>query len=320
MHNTALPRPTTEERAHTLFNRVMESAPMGLLVCAALGLTIVGVFQFIYYFSVLPGGWNFTLITAISTALATFFEALGFYFLVTTVRDFSSGARKEGWIGLCATFLLWGYALWECRHIAARFSAHTPETYWSILGIIATITCIVRVVEFRIALTVTSAVQRKNALAEAENALDQERKRALELTGKLAHFEQAERTEKQRIQEETEQREKERAEAESLRRQQAWDALQQEAAEARSEVERLRRAAERAEKKAPGIPIVGTGRADMEREAAKFFLRNNIHPTQQQVAEMVGLKDAKSVRLQFPNGSWEAFLGTLEAESLSAQN
>lgn len=58
----------------------------------------------------------------------------------------------------------------------------------------------------------------------------------------------------------------------------------------------------------------------MERKAADFYKRNKITPTQQQVAEMVGLKDAKSVRIQFPNGSWDEFLETLEAEMLSAQN
>jgi len=50
----------------------------------------------------------------------------------------------------------------------------------------------------------------------------------------------------------------------------------------------------------------------MMRKAREFFNRNNIIPTQQQVAEMVGLRDAKSVRLQFPNGSWDAFIETLQ--------
>lgn len=320
MANISVTKTTTEERAHAAFHRVMESAPMGLLICAALGLAIIGGFQYLFYFYILPASWGFTLTAAFSASVAVFFEALGFFFLVATVRDFSAGARREGWLGLSGTILLFAYTLWECTHIAATFDRETPESWWAMFGIVGTIGTIVRLVEFRIALTVASSVQRKNALAEAENALEAERKNALVLTGKLHRFEEAERTEKQRLQAENEQREKERIEQEARDRQQAWDALQQEAAEARQEADRLRRAVVRAEKPPAGIPAVSTGRAEMERKATDFYKRNHILPTQQQVAEMVGLKDAKSVRIQFPNGSWDAFLETLEAEMLAAQN
>ncbi len=320
MSNSPIAKPSTEERAHAAFHRVMESAPMGLLVCAALGLAIIGGFQYLFYFYILPASWGFTLTAAFSASVAVFFEALGFFFLVATVRDFSAGARREGWLGLSGTILLFAYTLWECTHIAATFDRDTPESWWAMFGIVGTIGTIVRLVEFRIALTVASSVQRKNALAEAENALAEERKRSLELTGKLVRFEQAEQAERQRIEQEARQAEADRLELEARRRQEAWDNLQQEAAQARQEAERLRRAADRAEKKTPGIPISGTGRMEMERKASDFYKRNKILPTQQQVAEMVGLKDAKSVRIQFPNGSWDAFLETLEAETLAAQN
>ena len=321
MHNIApVPKPTTEDRAHAVFHSVMESAPMGLLLCAALGLAIIGGFQFLFYFYILPAAWGFPLTATFSASIAIFFEGLGFFFLVATVRDFSAGARKEGWLGLSGTVLLFAYTLWECTHIATQFDGATPESWWAIFGIVGTIGTIVRIVEFRIALTVASSAKRKSTLSEAETALSEERKRTLELTGKLVRFEQAELAENQRTQEEKEQREKERIEQEARDRQQAWDTLLQEAAEARQETERFRRVAERAEKKPPGIPITNTGRAEMERKAADFYKRNNILPTQQQLAEMVGLKDAKSVRIQFPNGSWDAFLEGLEAEMLALQN
>lgn len=319
MANITAAKPTTEERAHAAFHRVMESAPMGLLICAALGLAIIGGFQYLFYFFILPASWGFTLTAAFSASVAVFFEALGFFFLVATVRDFSAGAKREGWLGLSGTILLFAYTLWECTHIAATFDRETPESWWAMFGIVGTIGTIVRLVEFRIALTVASSVQRKNALAEAETTIADERKRNLELTGKLYRFEEAERTEKQRLQAENEQREKQRVEQEGRDRQQAWDALQQEATEARQEAERLRRAAARAEKAPAGITVTNTGRAEMERKAADFYKRNKITPTQQQVAEMVGLKDAKSVRNQFPNGSWDDFLEGLEAEMIALQ-
>ena len=164
-----------EERATTAFRRVMDTAPMGLLICAALGLLIVGVFQYIFYIGVLPTGWCHALRAALSGALAAFFEGLGFYFLVATVRDFSAGHQREGYIGLTATFILWIYAIWEAHHISVAFDA--GGKYWAIMGIIGTIVCVVRVVELRITLTVTSATRRQD-----------DRKTIAELTGKLQAF------------------------------------------------------------------------------------------------------------------------------------
>ena len=181
-------QPTTEERAHAAFYRVMDAAPMGLLVCAALGLAIVGGFQYLFYFYILPASWGFALTAAFSASVAVFFEALGFFFLVATVRDFSAGARREGWLGLSGTILLFAYTLWECTHIAACFDRDTQQSWWAMFGIVGTIGTIVRLVEFRIALTVSSSVQRKNALQAAETALAAERKNTAELTGKLFRF------------------------------------------------------------------------------------------------------------------------------------
>lgn len=300
----------TEHKANTAFFKVMQSAPMGLLVCAALGLAIVGVFQFIFYFLVLPADWNMILLGGLSASLAIFFEGLGFYFLVTTVRDFSGGHRKEGWIGFGATLLLWAYALWEATHIAASFDRDTPETYWSILGIVGTIVCIVRIVELRITLTVTSAMVQQQAEITLLTQLESERKQLAEVSGKLAIYE----AETQRaIEAEKRQQENARAlEAENARLEQE----RKHAAylQAQEEIERLQR---RLEKQSPrNSPTVSdTGRESMMRKAREFFNRNNIIPTQQQVAEMVGLRDAKSVRLQFPNGSWDAFIETLQPEN-----
>ena len=309
------PKPTTEDRAHNLFNRVMESAPMGLLVCAALGLSIVGVFQFIFYFSVLPGGWNFTLITVLSAALACFFEALGFYFLVTTVRDFSGGARKEGWIGLAATFLLWAYALWECRHIAERFSAHTPENYWSIVGLLGTITCIVRVVEFRIALTVTSAVQRKNQLAEMAEKLTAEQKALSEATAQLSAFqsEKAAAENAQRI-------EAERKTAEDKRRsereaEQAETARLQRESEMQAEIARLQRRINSGEKIGIQKPQRAAPAEKILQAAVKLTRKNNgVFPAIGAVEAEAGYSEGNA-RKYFPNGSLQAQVAKLLSEA-----
>lgn len=305
---------TTEQRANTAFSKVMESAPMGLLVTAALGLLLAGVFQFLFYFTVLPERWNSILLISLSAGLAAFFEGLGFYFLVTTVRDFSARANREGWIGILATLLLWAYAIVEARHIAAAFDRDTPESYWAILSIIGTIVCIVRIVEVRITLTVTSAAKRAKEertllqqLAEQQQLLDA-------VSGKLAIYE----------------KEKERATLAEL-------ALQQQEAEQRAEEERrriadmerenqrLRRQLESAPQQGRKLSS-GTSREAMEAAARKFYKTSGILPTQGQVAQMLGLRDGKSVRLQFPNGSWIALMQSItsnsqqQAETISADN
>ena len=278
-----------EERANSAFYRVMESAPMGLLISAALGLAIVGVFQYLFYLDVLPYGWNTPLRCAIASATAAFFEALGLFFLITTVRDFSAHARREGFIGLLATCLLWAYALWESTHVAASFDRDTPETYWAVFGIIGTIVCIVRIVELRIALTVTSAMQRADY-----------RKTIAELTGKLSAFE----AEKARI-------EAEKYEAEKYAATLAEQQREQEIAAAFEELDNLRRRLARADRTG-AAPIDRNKRSEIERKVRDFYRKNHTAPTQAQAATISGLGDARALRHHFPNGAWDAFIATLQ--------
>jgi len=282
-----------EERATTAFRRVMDTAPMGLLICAALGLLIVGVFQYIFYIGVLPTGWCHALRAALSGALAAFFEGLGFYFLVATVRDFSAGHQREGYIGLTATFILWIYAIWEAHHISVAFDA--GGKYWAIMGIIGTIVCVVRVVELRITLTVTSATRRQD-----------DRKTIAELTGKLQAFE----AEKDRAQ-----AEKNEAEKHALRL--AEEAREQEIAAAFAELDRLRRSAARTDRRT-GADIAPGTRATIERKVRDFYRKTGAAPTQAQAATIAGLSDARALRHHFPNGSWDAFISALATENTAA--
>lgn len=293
---------TAEHRANTAFHRVMETAPMGLLVSAALGLAIVGVFQYIFYLGVLPSGWSPLLRAIISGSLAAFFEALGFYFLVATVRDFSAGHQREGYIGLTATFLLWAYALWESHHISAAFDA--GGKYWAIMGIIGTIVCVVRVVELRITLTVTSAFRRRDALAEAETTIADYRKQLESTAGKLAAYE----AEKAAI----EHRNQEAEKAAKLLEQQQHEA---EVSAAFAELDTLRRRIAAQERRAGGQPVAANKRADIERRAREFYRKNNVPPTQEQAAKLAGLGDARALRHHFPNGTWDAFVTSLTQEN-----
>lgn len=275
-----------EARANTAFARVMDSAPMGLLLSAALGLAIVGVFQYIFYLDVLPVGWQSMFRHIISGAIALFFEALGLFFLITTVRDFSARHRREGWLGAVASVLLLIYALYEVNHVAAVFDRDTPETYATIYSILATIIVIVRVVELRIALTVTAAIARAD-----------ERKIIAELTGQLAAF-QAEKADTERRKLEAEEAERR---IEEQRHEQEIEAMF-------AEVEALRRYKERHEKRTGenGQPLDGNKRAEIERRVRKFYKETNLFPTQEQAAKLAGLKDARSLRYYFPNGAWDA--------------
>lgn len=286
-----------DDQANSIFARVMRSAPMGLLVSAALGLAIVGVFQYIFYLDVLPGGWQPTLRHILSASIAAFFEALGLFFLITTVRDFSAGAVREGWLGLAATILLWAYAIWEAKHVASAFDGNTPESHWAVLGIIGTIVCIVRIVEFRIALTVTSAYTRQD-----------DRKLIAELTGKLNLYE----AEKAGIEHRKNEAEKEAQRLENERR-------EAEISEAFQELETLRRKIANTERRTAtshtGQPIDRNKRAEIERKARDFYRKHSILPTQEQAAKLSGLSDARSLRNHFPNGSWEAFTSALQAET-----
>lgn len=185
---SATATPTTEERTNTLFFRVMETTPMGLLIGAALGLIIAGVFQFIFYLSILPPTWPMLLRTSISGSLAVFFELLAFFFLVATVRDFSSGARREGWIGVSASLLLLAYCAWEAIHIASEFDNNTSEGFWAICSILGTIILAVRVVELRITLTVSSAYKQKDQVAELHATIQQLQDTLASTSAKLQHY------------------------------------------------------------------------------------------------------------------------------------
>ena len=306
---------TAEERANTAFFRVMESAPIGLLICAALGLAIVGVFQFLFYFEILPANWPFGLSAPISASLALFFEGLGFYFLVTTVRDFSAGARKEGYIGLTATFLLWAYALWEATHVASAFDRNTPESYWSVFGVIGTITCIVRVVELRITLTVTSAFQRKNELAEAEKAEIENRKTILELTGKVSRYEQEKAEIENRKRAESEQLAAERERLAQLEAEDAQRRLIESKEAAEQEAEQLRRQLEaykrKTEKNGAAVEQESStiSREKIQTAATDFYQKNQTPPTKEQIGKLLGVTE-RTISNHM-NGSWKPFLESL---------
>ena len=298
---------TAEQRTNTAFFRIMETAPIGLLISAALGLAIVGVFQYIFYLIILPDGWSTLLSAILAGSLATFFEALGFYFLVATVRDFSAGHRREGYIGLLATFLLWAYALWEATHIAATFDANTPETWWSIFGIIGTIVCVVRVVELRITLTVTSAYNRKNEIDALHAATEEQRKNIETLTGKLAAYE-AENT---RI-------EAEKAEAEKQAQLLEQHRREQEIADAFAELDRLRKSVARSERSGHPAAIDRNKRGEIERKVRDFYRKTGTLPTQAQAATLAGLGAPRALRHHFPNGAWDAFTASIQAENETA--
>lgn len=299
---------SSEHRANTAFHRVMETAPMGLLISAALGLIIVGVFQYIFYLGVLPTGWSGTLRATLSTGLAAFFEGLGFYFLVATVRDFSSNHRREGYIGLLATCLLWTYALWEAHHISAAFDA--GGKYWAIMGIIGTIVCVVRVVELRITLTVTSAFLKADALAVAEKNLSDYRKQLDELTGKVNRYEaemkaaeDRKKAEQQRLQE------LEAAEAER-RKEEEVATMRRELAAARRELAKV--------ESMPGGKIKVS--AEKVSAAIRDFMRKNrgMKPSRAQIAAAVQV-DERSLRNHFPNGSLDGIIEELFREINHAQ-
>lgn len=297
----------TEKRANAIFFNVMETAPLGLLISAALGLAIVGVFQYIFYLGVLPAGWSVLLRSLLSTALAAFFEGLGFYFLVATVRDFSAGHRREGFIGLGATFLLWAYALWESHHISAAFDS--GGHYWAIMGIIGTIVCVVRVVELRITLTVSSAVRQADALAEAETAIADQRKHIEFLAGKVNRYEAERQAAEDRKQ----------AEQQRLRDLEAADAerrKQEEIETMRRELSAARRTISTMEKQTGG-DISGRIKVSTEKVRAAirdFRRKTNATPTRKQIASAVSV-DERSLRNHFPNGSLDAIIAEIIAEN-----
>jgi len=299
-----------EDRANSAFFKVMQSAPMGLLISAALGFALVGIFQFLFYLDVLPNRWQPALLWVLSIGLSAFFEGLAFFFLLTTVRDFSAGAKREGWIGALASLLLLTYCMWEAHHIAGKFDDNTPEGYWTIAGIVGTITVILRVVELRIALTVTHEYKRKSALAVAENKVLEMGRDIQDLATELLEYKRKEEAEALRLEQEAEmqlQQEMRRIEAE---KESAHQMVLQEA-------ERLKRQLAAFER-TKGVPITSVSAEDMKRKAREFYERNGIPPTQQQVAEMCGLKDAKSVRLKFPNGTWERYILSMKEDLAEA--
>ena len=227
-------------------------------------------------------------------AAAAFFEALGLFFLITTVRDFSAHARREGFIGLLATCLLWVYAVWEATHVAAAFDRDTPESYMAVFGIIGTIVCIVRIVELRIALTVTSAVQRTDY-----------RKQLNELAGKVNRYEAEMKAEEDR----------KKAEADRLAQLEAAEAerrKEEEIATMRRELAAARRELSKVEA-TPGGKIKVS--AEKVNAAIRDFMRKNrgMKPSRAQIAAAVQV-DERSLRNHFPNGSLDTVIEQLFRE------
>jgi hypothetical protein len=295
MYNTHTNPP--QDRANSFFAQVMSTAPTGLLISAALGLAIAGVFQFMFYSFILPEWWGASLRTTISVGLAVFFELLGFYFLVATVRDFSGGHRKEGWLGLLATLMLFAYSLTEAHHISSRFDGNTPESFWAIFGILGTIVSVVRVVEFRIALTVTSEMSNQSTIADLSEKIGNLEKEILFLKGENFRLmseknarEESELLEKQRIEQEEADR-KRRAESARIK-----------------ELERL-----------AGVKTSGSIPVDKRKliidKATSLYRKTGMVPTKTQVEKELGLSDG-SVKYYFKNGSFQEAVEAEISENL----
>ena len=289
---------TSEQRTNTLFFSIMETTPMGLLLGAALGLLIAGVFQFIFYLTILPDTWSVLLRTILSTGLAVFFEMLAFFFLVATVRDFSSGAKREGWIGVSASLLLLTYCAWEAIHIASVFDNNTAEGFWSICSILGTIILAVRVVELRITLTVSSAYKKADTERSLQTIINEMMAENGSILLKLQKY-QAEEAE---------------VEANKLRIQQI---KQQEEAEARdaeyrsniAELNRLRKALEKTEGEKKTVRSGVQLDSEVVKTAFRYFDKNTrkLTVTRERIAAECNTT-TRTLSTRFPNGSLEAKL------------
>lgn len=288
-------RTNSEERTNSLFFSIMETTPMGLLIGAALGLVIAGVFQFIFYLSILPPTWSVLLRISLSAGLAIFFELLAFFFLVATVRDFSASAKREGWIGVGASMLLLAYCAWEAVHISSTFDNDTAEGFWSLCSILGTIILAVRVVELRITLTVTSAYKRQNEAVTAAEIIQQITEEKERISGQLARYLDAEA---QMEQERERLRTLELAETERQKDEQRLTALQ--------EVERLRRQLAKAtsdtsaaQNRKPSITP-----SDILKTAFRYFDQSNgrLTVTRERIAADLNIS-TRTLSTYFPNGT-----------------
>lgn len=301
---SAAATPTTEERTNSLFFRVMETTPMGLLIGAALGLIIAGVFQFIFYLSILPPTWSVLLRTSISGSLAVFFELLAFFFLVATVRDFSSGHRREGWIGVSASLLLLAYCAWEAIHISSLFDNNTSEGFWAICSILGTIILAVRVVELRITLTVSSAYKQKDQVAELNATIQQLQATLASTSAKLQHYLNIE------------------AEAEAnrlrlleLEQEQAERQKEEQYRQAQSELTRLRRMVERSEVSPADNRKKTLTQSEILKAAFPYFDPNTgkLKVTREVIAAAVKTT-TRTISEKFKNGTLEAALRQMASD------
>lgn len=301
---------SAEEKTNSLFFRIMETTPMGLLIGAALGLIIAGVFQFIFYLSILPPTWSILLRTSLSVSLAVFFELLAFFFLVATVRDFSSSARREGWIGVSASILLLSYCAWEAVHIASLFDNNTTQGFWSICSILGTIILAVRVVELRITLTVTSAYKQKNQMEELRQAFINLEAEAATTQHKLQYFlnlEAEAAANKQRL------LQLEAAEAEAAKEQQYKQAI--------AEAARLRRMVEKSEATTNTNRKPGISQSEILKAAFRHFdpKTGKLKVTREVIAAELKTT-TRTISTYFKNGTLEESLRQMATQTEAQYN
>jgi len=295
-----------EERATALFTRMTEFGPMGLMIGAALALMVAGAFQYRFYLLVIPAEWGGLSQQVLSVLIATAFECLAFFFLVTTVRDFGKGARKEGWIGSSATALLLAYSLFECHHIASAFDGNDPEKFLWIFGVLGTVIIIVRVVEFRIAVTVSSSLNRDNAVRDLSEKIGNLEKEILTLKGENFRL----------MSEKNERDEKELLEKQRIEREESDRKKRAEAARIK-ELERL------AGLKSSGS-IPGDKRKMILDKARQMQQENGKVPGKSELEKILNFSEG-TVKYYFPNGSFQAALeaeisGNSQKEELSIHN
>lgn len=271
---------------------------MGLLIGAALGLLIAGVFQFIFYLNILPATWSVLLRTCLATGLAVFFEILAFFFLVATVRDFSAGAKREGWIGVSASLLLLSYCGWEAIHIASVFDNNTEEGFWSICSILGTIILAVRVVELRITLTVSSAYKKADSDKSAQALISELQSKLESKSIKLQAYLDAE-----------EEAEQNRVLAAQVREAEATAKREEEVRAAMKELEKLRKQLSASEENQKPTRNTKGLRSEIIEAAFRHYNPNTqkLSVTREVIASLCNTT-TRTISSHFPNGTLETVL------------
>ncbi len=274
-----------------IVKKLAAQSGIGLIITAAVSLIVVAVLKGWYFYQIFEHFRSQVIAVFLPVAIAIASQMIRFVFLLSSAKDLGRGNMLGATLGGIASIGMIIYEISEATHWVDFWSVgnagvRMPLFYAFCFLILAALFCEARLC---IALLPEKYTMRK-AETVLRAQLEEKEKTIVDVTDKMRHL--------FAYKAEIEAQKQAKTEEEERQRQAAKQKAEQE------KDRELRRLQELVKDMKEGVKLTPTSREGILQAAKEFVKENGRVPTQAEIAETLSIS-ARTVRNQFPNGSWQ---------------